>query len=353
MDDLIKVMIVDDSPVQRTLLKYILTQDDQIYIQCIESCGEDAIEALKTHKVDIILMDINMPHMSGFVTSKNILEKYPIPIVLISATWDIDDAKEIIKSMELGVVAAIKKPDGIGSKNYEYDSKILIQSVKEYSEIKVVRRYPPRNLTSTSLKNKEKDINTDISLVFIGSSAGGPPALKDILAPLDKSFSFPIIVSQHMTDGFSEIFARWLDSESKIDVKLAISGEKLNPGTVYIVPSENILDIDTSDHIYLSSFEKNEVYITSISKSFQNTIRRYGKKVLGIILSGMGKDGVDQLKVLYDLGGITVAQDQQSSIVYGMPYEASLNKAVSFTMEPSKIGLFLNNIHQEKRVSYE
>lgn len=348
MDDLINVMIVDDSPVQRSLLNFILSKDEKIAVKCIERSGFDALESLKEHKIDIILMDINMPEMSGFIASKKILENYSIPIIIISATWDIEDAKQIIKSMELGVVATLKKPDGICSERFERDSKMLIQAVKDYSEIKVVRRYKVKKSSNEDIFDRINLKNDNFEVVFIGSSAGGPPALKDILCILDEDFDYPVVVAQHMTDGFSQIFANWLNNESKLKVKLAKTSDRLEKGTVYIIPSDSILDLDENLKIVLRALDKDDIILTNISGSFKNIIKTFKNKVIGIILSGMGKDGVDQLKALHDLGGTTVAQDEKSCVVYGMPFEAVALKAVDYQMDPVKIGYFLKNLKPKR-----
>ncbi len=344
---MIKVMIVDDSKVQKDLLQYIIGCEDGIEVVATASNGYEALDILEYKQPDIILMDINMPGINGFDTSKEILNRYPIPIIMISATWDIEDALKIIKNMELGVLIAVKKPSGIGSDYFKKDAQELIENIKLLSEIKIVRRYENNNNNSILTKNHNKvdlDItnNRDVKVVAIGSSAGGPPALKDMLSKLSANFPIPIVVVQHMTSGFDETFTHWLDLDCPLKVVIAQNNIVLQKGYVYIAPDSFDIKIDGSNRIKLEDNKSKSNLLTSISTFFESVKDVYGKNSVAILLSGMGRDGVKETKALRQAGAITIAQDEKSSIVYGIPYEAALIDAIEYILPPDQIAQFLN-----------
>ncbi|MEA3354618.1 MAG: chemotaxis-specific protein-glutamate methyltransferase CheB [Campylobacterota bacterium] len=342
MDDLktIKVLLVEDTAVQRELITYILEKDSQISIMGSATDGLEAIKILDDKKPDIILMDINMPNLNGYEASKIILKKYAIPIILMSATWRLEDVKKTVKSMELGIVMAINKPPGVADPLFEVAADNLINTVKLVSEIKVVRRNKRDKKEKGSLISKNIFGNgylNEYKVVVIGSSAGGPPALQKIICGLPPSFPFPVLVVQHMSIGFSETFADWLNSISNLNVSIANNQEKAKGGCVYIAPDNNDMLIDNCGNIKLIPKDKKEFNQPTVTALFDSALKSYQKDTIAIILSGMGKDGVDKMKELKDAGALTIVQDKESSIVFGMPGAAIKNGASVHELNPEKI----------------
>lgn len=348
---MIKVIIVDDSPVQLKLMDYIISLDNELKVIAIVNSGYELLEILEKKTPDIILMDINMPKMNGFVTAQKILEKYALPIILTSATWELDDAKDIIKSMELGVLAILAKPHAITEPSFESEANILIQTLKELSEVKIVRRFSHKN-SSNNIKKIEQPFIENFSknarIVFIGCSAGGPPALKDILSNLSSEFNLPILVVQHMTDGFIEMFATWLNENCKLNVKVIEDNEILKNGNVYIVPNDFDIVIKNDNSVTLNKIQNRTIHLTSISKAMQSVKQIYGKNSIAVILSGMGADGVKELKELRELGALTISQNKETSIVYGMPMEAAKLDAAVYILSPLEISKLLNSYVEDK-----
>lgn len=354
MDDLanksksINVMVVEDTPVQMEFICYLMEKDPRIHVIETARDGIEAIRLLRYKRPDVLLMDINMPNMNGYDASKKILESYAIPIILMTASWGLDDVSKVVKSMKLGIVMAINKPHGINYSDLEI--RRLIDTIKMVSEIKIVRRnakQPEREKDLLKKIDKQGD-DHKYKAVVIGSSAGGPPALQKIISKLPADFSIPILVVQHMSSGFCESFAHWLDNIALLNVTLASDGQEIRAGHVYIAPDDHDMMIK-ENKIVLDPTKKESYYQPTISALFESAFKMYGKDTIAVILSGMGDDGVKQMKVLKEAGALTIAQDKESSIVFGMPGEAAKHNAAVYQLSPKQIGVLLKKIVYRKR----
>ena len=345
MDDInmkkINVLLVEDTAVQRELISYLLESDPNIDVIARVNDGDEAIRILERIEPDVILMDVNMPNKNGFEASAEIMENYNIPIVLMSATWDMTDIKKVVNNMELGVVTVINKPPGIGHPDFKTEAKKIIDTVKDVSEIKVVRR-KSGNKTTKRMGKIDYDIGVSKmpKIIVIGSSAGGPPALQSIICGLPSDFPVPILVVQHMTTGFNKVFTNWLDTLSLVNVVIASHDQKPLPNYVYIAPDGHDMILDSLGNIRLYS----TVLQPTVSSLFSSALKAYGKDCVSIMLSGMGRDGAAQMKELRDAGGVTIAQDKESSVVFGMPGEAVKIGGALYQLPPQKILEYLKNI---------
>jgi two-component system chemotaxis response regulator CheB len=336
----IKVLVVDDSPSVLDLISYILNSDPQIEVIGTALTGKRALEFLKSNKPDIITMDMAMPEMDGLEATRTIMETNPIPIIIVSASWSPSEVSDTYRALEAGAISIMEKPRGIGHPNHNKMAIELINAVKTMSEIKLVRRWAKRKgekeepLTGISEKEYEK---SDIRIIAIGASTGGPPVIHDILSQIPKNLSIPILLVQHIARGFLEGFKNWLVKSTGFPVSIPVNREKIIPGHCYIAPNDFQMGVTHKGTIELSNSDTVTILCPSVSFLFQSIAETYGKNAMGILLTGMGKDGARELKMMRDKGAITIAQDESSSVIYGMPGKAVEIGAAKYILSPEQI----------------
>ncbi|CCK80059.1 chemotaxis-specific protein-glutamate methyltransferase CheB [Desulfobacula toluolica] len=356
---MIKVLIVDDSHTTMEYLKYLLDSDDEIMIVGIAQNGKQAIELSKKKQPDVILMDINMPKMNGFEATRIIMENNPVPIIIMSSIHDIKDTAVVFRAMEAGAVTLLNKPWGMDHPDYKRDSEDLLQNIKLMSEVKVIKRSKsirePARMPETRppvarpvVKPVAKQIAKSgrISVIAIGASAGGPLVLQEILLKIPKNFPVPILIVQHISSGFIDGLIKWLGQTTECTIQLAAHGEILLPGHVYFAPDDYHMGVNNSNQIILSKAEPENSSRPAISFLFRSMAKVYGAEASGVLLTGMGKDGADELKLMRDKGAVTIAQDKKSSLVHGMAGEAIKLDAVMYELSPESISDKLISIVQ-------
>ncbi len=320
---MVKVLIVDDSQVAVNFLSNILTTDPEIEIIGSASSGGEAISMIKGNRPDVITMDINMPGIDGFETTRRIMETTPIPIIIVSSSFDKENVALSLRSIEAGALTIIGRPAGMDSPLYEKEKVDFISLVKLMSEIKVVSR--KKSASVKKIINGCSDIIAavdEIDLIAVGASTGGPQALQSFLKELNGEIAQPILIVQHITSGFSAGFAQWLSETCSISVKIPSHGEKISRNTVYVAPDGVHMGVDASGSIVLSSDPPIKNLRPAVSYLFRTVAELYGSRAMGVLLTGMGRDGADELKLMRDNGAITFAQNEESSVVFGMPGEA-------------------------------
>jgi len=351
---MIKVLIVEDSQVVREFLTYVLSSDPDIQVIGTASNGEEAIRAVRDKRPDIVTMDINMPKMDGFEATRIIMETTPIPIVIVSASWDPRELEKTFQAMEAGALAAVRKPVGVAHPDYKDQAKELIQTVKLMSEVKVVRRHSRiKHGKGISAGLAVKDLiplTTDVKIVAIGASTGGPPVIETILSRLSKDSCAPLLIVQHIAPGFVQGFADWLANSCRIPVKIATRHEFPLPGHAYIAPDGVHMGLDTSGRIVFEGSEPENGLRPAVSYLFRSVANVFGKNIVGVLLTGMGKDGAKELKMMKEKGAITIAQDEESCVVYGMPGEAVNLNAATYVLSPPKIAELLAGLLKAKMV---
>jgi two-component system, chemotaxis family, protein-glutamate methylesterase/glutaminase len=333
----IKVLIVDDSAVVRELLTYILSSDPDIRVIGTANNGEEAVKAVRDKRPDIVMMDINMPKMDGFEATRIIMETTPTPIVIVSASWDPKEVEKTFQAMEVGALTAIRKPVGVAHPDYKDQAKELIKTVKLMSEVKVVRRHPRVKLKKDIPVSEPAPTIMDIKAVAIGASTGGPAVIEAILSELPKDFRAPLLIVQHISSGFVQGFTDWLTTSCRFPVKIAEQGESTLPGHAYVAPDGVHMGIEANGKIILCESEHENGLRPSVSYLFRSVAEAFGKSSVGVLLTGMGKDGVEELKLMKEKGAITIAQDKESCVVYGMPGEAVKMNAATYVLSPVKI----------------
>ncbi len=335
---MIRVLIVEDSAVERELLINVLSSDKEIQIVGIVGDGEAAIRAVAQLKPDVVTMDIIMPKLSGIEATRQIMQNTPTPIVIVTNSYEGEETLNTYKAIEAGALAVVKKPAGMENPNHGKESATLISYLKLMSEIKVIRRFgsiplgKSKQLDTLTVKGKIEDAR----IVAIGASTGGPAVLEKILSGLPKDFSLPIVVVQHMAPGFIGSFAKWLETASGFRVRIAEQGDYLEPGVAYFAPDDFHLTVE-SNRIHLTKDLPDKGLRPSVSHLLKSVVQHYGKNAIGIILTGMGSDGAYEMKLMRDAGAVTIAQDSISSVVFGMPGEAVKLGGAEFVLAPEAI----------------
>lgn len=338
---MIKVLVVEDSAVVRELLQYVLGSDPEIRVVGTAANGDEALSAVERVKPDVITMDVHMPGMNGFDVTRRIMERVPTPIVIVSGTLDPGETTTAFRTLESGALAILMKPAGIGSPEFGQTCADLVRTVKTMAEVKVVRRWarPPAPVldptaagpigATTAIKH--------VAAVAVGASTGGPQVLQLMLSQLPANFPVPVFIVQHIASGFTGGFVDWLGQTSRLPLHVASHGEAILPGHVYIAPDGHHLLAGSERHLVLSKDEPEYGLRPSVSTLFRSVARVYGRRAIGVLLSGMGRDGAAELKVLKNLGAVTIAQDRESSVVHGMPGEAIKLEATTYVLSQEKI----------------
>jgi two-component system chemotaxis response regulator CheB len=349
---MIKVLVVEDSPVALELLKHILSSDPEITVVGTATNGLEAVEFVKRERPDVITMDIIMPKMDGFEATRQIMGTHPVPIVIVSASLVREEVEKTWRAVEAGAVAVLEKPRYVGFGKSTEEGERLVQTVKLMSQVKVVRRWnrgssalqPGPETSPPSPRPIAKPdpqivsvFGQKIRVVAIGASTGGPPVLQQIFSSLPPSFPAPILLVQHISPGFTQGFVDWLNRTATLQARLAVDGERIIPGNIYVAPDGHQMKVDTGGRIVLATEEAENGIRPSISYLFRSVASAFGAKSIGILLTGMGRDGADELKTMRDKGALTIAQDKESSIVYGMPMEAVKLGAAQYSLPPDKI----------------
>lgn len=341
---MIDVLIVDDSRVNQELLVHILSSDPAIRVVGVASDGEEALNAVKEMHPNVITMDIHMPKLDGFVATRAIMESVPTPIVIVSSSTSIKEVASTYRALEAGALAVILCPPGIEHPSYQAAAWELIQTVKLMSEIKVIRRFShaQKEYAPSPTLARAPKAGTGIQVIAIGASTGGPLVLKEILSGLPQDLAVPVLIVQHIAAGFVTGFVDWLASASHFPLRIASHGEYLLAGQGYVAPDGFHMGIANGPRIKLSDdpSESNGLR-PSVAHLFRSVAQVLGPRAVGVLLTGMGRDGAVELKMMKDMGALTIAQDEASSVVHGMPGEAIKLGAAMYVLPPEAIAAML------------
>ncbi len=333
---MIRVLIVDDSAVIRTLLTAIIENEPDFEVVGFAKTGQEAIEMTMALNPDLITMDIRMPVMDGISSIRKIMSTHPKPIVVISS--NIDDELQIgFRAIDEGALAVLEKPCAITDAQFSSIQRNIVNTIRCMVEVKLVKRRFKKKPVGMSVFDKPA---LNYKLVTIGSSTGGPQALKKILSSLPGDYSSPIVITQHISKGFIKGLAEWLNEASKLQVKVAKNGDQLTAGTVYFAPDDYHCQIQSAGsklYIELHNDKEENGFMPSVSRLFYSVAKSCSGQAVGIILSGMGNDGADGLLAMHKNNCFTIAQDEQSSIVFGMPNAAIQLNAVNKVLPVEEI----------------
>jgi two-component system chemotaxis response regulator CheB len=316
------VLVADDSAVSRRLLVHILSGDFELEVVGEAADGMQAVRDTARLRPDVILMDVLMPEMDGIEATRRIMEATPTPIVLVSAGYDPEDVNGSFQALQAGALTLLPKPRGPQASGFADDCASLTVTVKLMADVKLVRRHPPRPPRPAPTGPGRPGRELDAPIVAIAASTGGPAALATVLGRLPGCAPVPILVVQHISPGFHQGLVDWLDGMSPLRVRLARDGQPLEPGVVLVAPEDRHLGVTAHGRVALSDDPAIGGHRPSATHLFRSLAESAGPRAVGVILTGMGADGVAGLQVLKASKGTVLAQDEATSVVFGMPGEA-------------------------------
>ncbi|MFT3867989.1 MAG: chemotaxis response regulator protein-glutamate methylesterase [Nibricoccus sp.] len=328
MSDAIKVLIVDDSAVVRQTLSDILGTDPEIAVLGAAGDPYQAVELMKAQRPDVIVLDIEMPRMDGLTFLQKIMEQHPIPVIICS-TLAMAGAPAALRALELGAVDVITKPN-LGTQEFLLESRITIcDAVKAASHVPVHRLQPKaeRKLSADAVLAKagsRPSFETTQKICVVGASTGGTEALAEFLTDLPMNAP-GVVVVQHMPEQFTRTFAERLDSLCRISVKEAETNDVVSPGCALIAPGGKHTLVKRSGARYYVEVRDGPLvsrHRPSVDVLFRSAARYVGHNAVAVILTGMGNDGAAGMKELHETGARTIAQDEATCVVFGMPKEA-------------------------------
>lgn len=321
--DKVKVVIVDDSLVAREMLAQILASDPSIEVVGQAKDGKEAVEMVARLRPDLVTMDIHMPSMDGLKATEEIMAYTPTPILVVSSSVYGEGMGRAFDALNLGALEVIKKPEARDWADLDKIGREVIRKVKILANVRVITHIRGRRsrLGESELTPVHTPTSKSRSLVAIGSSTGGPTALLEVLGRLPADFPVPILVAQHIADGFIPGLVSWLDSGCRIKVVAAQPGRKPEPGTAYFAPTGQNMVLD-GNKIRFEDPGRGQLYIPSADTLFRSVALSHGSHAIGVILTGMGADGAEGLKLMRNAGAATIAQDEATCTVYGMPKAA-------------------------------
>ncbi len=321
MSQKIKVMVVDDSALVRKVITDILESDKDIEVIGTANNGKSAVFKNLTLNPDVITMDIEMPIMDGLEALQEIIKTNPKPVIMMSVLTQYG-AEATFRALEFGAIDFIPKPSNFLAMSMDDIAELLISKVKAVAHIPLKISYNKdrtnRQLTKLTVDSNQKRVQ---KIVGIGTSTGGPSALQRVLQKLPGNFPSPILVVQHMPPGFTKAFAERLDSLCYVSVKEAEDSEEAVDGCVYIAPGDSHIVMEKMNNkriIRLSQSEKVSGHRPSADVLFQSMVKVGMGNNIGVIMTGMGRDGAMGIKEIHNNGGYTIAQDESTSVVYGM-----------------------------------
>ncbi|MBI3024447.1 MAG: chemotaxis-specific protein-glutamate methyltransferase CheB [Candidatus Tectomicrobia bacterium] len=340
---MIRALVAEDSAVTREYLVYLLGQDPGLEVVGAARDGQEALEEARRLRPDVILMDVHMPRMNGYEATRRIMEEVPTPIVIVSASLNKNEMGMTFEALQAGALTVAEKPPGIGHPDHADMARRLVETVKSMAEVKVVRRWPKRERPAPPPRPAPPSPRK-IRLIAIGASTGGPMALSEILGNLPEDLGVPVLVVQHIAAGFAPGLAEWLGKQTPLAVKLAEAEEAARPGVVHLAPDGWQMGVTKDLRIRLARVPSDGSFCPSVDHLLQSVAESHGGSAIGVLLTGMGRDGAQGLLRLRQAGGVCIAQDEESSVIFGMPGEAVRLGAAEFVLALEGIARAIRSI---------
>ncbi len=340
--EIIKVLLVDDSPFTLDYIRELIDKEDEIEIIDTANNGKEAVEKNIKLSPDVIVMDIEMPIMSGIEATKKIMEEKPVPIIILTSSLNTRNLYKSFDAIKYGALEILNKPTKRPTEDWEETVKTLLTTIKKVANIKVTKK----------IKREEKEVkikkdDNDFSIISINSSTGGPSALNTIFSNLKKDYKIPIVVAQHISIGFTQGLVDWLNLYSPLKAKIAEEGESIEGGNIYFPPDGAHLTVK-NDKIKLLYAPPIKGIRPSGNILLESVANNFGDETIGIILTGMGHDGLNGAKKIKELGGCVIAQELSSTIVSSMPSNIIKNNLADSILTPIEIAKTLLKIEEKK-----
>ncbi len=328
MGKTIRVLVVDDSPTARRMMTALVNQAADMCVIGEARNGQEAVEMAGRLRPDVVLMDLVMPEMDGLEATREIMYQAPTPIVVVTASlnrWETDIAFQAISA---GALTLRRKPAGPGDPAHEAQTAALVNVLRAMADVRVIhhrRRAPPSPEPAATVEEMPLDqlaVTKPPEIVAIVSSTGGPAALGQILQGLPADFPLPVVVVQHIAPDFVASLVDWLGRVTPLTVGIAREGERPLPGHVYLAPGGCHLRLTTARRFVYDDHPTDARHIPAGDVLLESVASSFGAGAIGVLLTGMGSDGARGLRKMREAGAFTIAQDEATSVVFGMPREA-------------------------------
>ena len=317
---MIKVLVVDDSLVMRKTISRMLSKDNELEVVGTAVDGRDALDKVEALKPDVVTLDVEMPNMNGLDFLREIMARDPLPVIMVSALTR-EGAEITMEALNLGACDFITKDfTNVGGVLGFKESDIIakVKSVAK-NKVKILLRKLSGGAKKPAALGPDQKVHHEV--LAIGASTGGPPALQHIFKSLPANFPVPIVIAQHMPKLFTQSFAQRLDSSSSLHIKEAEDRERLSPGVALIIPGNTHAAVRRKGKEVFIEFVDTDQYIyrPSVDLLMSSTAQAYAEQSVGVILTGMGNDGLVGMKEMKSKSGYIIAQDEDTCVVYGMP----------------------------------
>lgn len=335
---MIRVLLVDDSPIALHILQRLLLAATDMQVVGTAANGKEALDLLPSLNPDVICTDLHMPIMNGLELTQAVMSTQPRPILVVSVSVE-PGSPNIFKLLEAGALDVYPKPHAILDADQEKLSRELASKIRIIAGVHVFRYPSP---TSRIIRHQVSPppiptSNAPVKIVAIGASTGGPQGLRAILAGLPSNFPSPVVCVQHIGADFLSELVRWLAGICALPVRKASHGTMPENGVVYFAPEDTHLEFDLGGRFILSDAVPCDGHRPSATITLSSAARCYGPNTTGVLLSGMGRDGADGMAKIAAAGGVTIAQDEASCVVYGMPQAAVALGAVRHVLPLEQI----------------
>ncbi len=340
----IRVLVVDDSPIIRQILVNMLQGEPGFQVVGQAQDGEEAVRLAARLRPDVITMDIRMPRMDGLQATRQIMSTAPRPIVVVTASVYDDDLDVAFNAIAAGALTVVEKPKGLSPADYEAVREQLVTTIRLMAEVPVITIWPEGQPPA-----RARDPKPSVELIAIAASTGGPGVLRQIFSALPGDLPIPIVVVQHITRGFVQGFASWLNGATALEVAVAKDNEQVAAGRVLIAPDNAHMVIDLDGIVRFDHSPPVEGLRPSATLLFDSVAKTFGAAAIGVVLTGMGEDGAAGLKALRRAGGRVIAQSEESCVVFGMPKVAIDQGIANQVLPPDEIATALNRLDGRRR----
>lgn len=319
----VEVLVAHGSAAQRDLLVRLFDADPGMNVVGTARDGEEAVARTRELQPSVVVLAVELPEIDGYEATKRIMVDQPTPIVVVTSS-EPRTVEVALRAVRVGALAVLPEPSGASSPTAERDAKQLVTLVKAFADVKVVRRRwtpaitdpgttPPRRFRGLRPRK------TPVAAVGVAASTGGPAAVYRLLERLPPEFDAPILLVQHIAPGFLDGFVSWLGSGTALPVVEAVDGDPLEGGVVYVAPDGRHLEVDDDHRVALRDHDPHAGFRPSATHLFESLGRVYGAEAAAVVLTGMGSDGLAGARTVRERGGLVLAQDEKSSVVFGMP----------------------------------